>query len=74
MNTITTKCLTVTTKYLTSVIVKDLDTGRNVEVQIHKDPSTGGLFGIETLHIPAVTGEIQSPFDANTRLKLAMPV
>ena len=53
-------------EYVSDVIVKDPDTGGDVDVEIWKDQTSGGMFGVDSSFIEQVRDvDIPSPFTAN---------
>ncbi len=63
----------VKTKYVTSITVQDPDTGEDVELEVHKDPESGGIFAIDASFLDQVTDTLPSLFNEFTRLVLDKP-
>lgn len=56
---------TVSCKFIKEITVRDPDSGGEVEVEIWKDPVSGGMFGVDTSFLDQVHDEVPSPFDRN---------
>jgi len=61
---------TVTGKYIEEVTVRDPDSGGDVQVEIWKDPESGGLFGIDSSYFDQVGDSVVSPFNNGTLIQL----
>jgi hypothetical protein len=59
--------------YAGEVTVKDPETGNEVEMEIWKDPETGGMFGVDSTFLDQVRDYVPSPFDSSVMLKLEEP-
>lgn len=58
------------TKYVTEIVVNDPDTGNAVELEVHKDPTSGALFAIDSSFLDQMTTVIASPFNPGIMLEL----
>ena len=63
----------VETIYVGEIGVTDPETGNTVEVEIHKDPQSNGMFGIDAQFLDQMRSDIPSPFNENTILHLSEP-
>jgi hypothetical protein len=61
------------TRFLLEITVADPDTGNLVVVEIHKDPVTGALFGVDAGFAEKRSRRVASLFDPGTALELAEP-
>jgi hypothetical protein len=61
---------TVNATYVTAISVTDPDTGGKVDVEIWKDPSSDGIFGIDASFLDQVSESIASPYNPGVMLKL----
>ena len=61
------------TIYVREIIVNDPDTGQVVSIEIHKDPESGGLFGIDSSFLDQVSPVVRSPFNEFSWLSLSKP-
>ena len=57
-----------TTKFIKEIVVIDPDTGLEVHVEIHKDPESGGVFGVDASYLDQLSSVVNSPFNG-TRLE-----
>ena len=62
------------TVFITSLTVIDPDSGRAVEVEVHKDPASGGIFALDASFVEQVADTITSPFAAGQQLRLSESV
>lgn len=46
-----------------SVVVKDPQTGSDVELEVMKDPHSGGMFAIDASYLEQVSDKFNSPFN-----------
>jgi len=60
----------VNASFITQIVVTDPDTGARVEMEVWKDPTSGGLFAIDASFLDDVTEEIPSPFNPHVSLHL----
>ena len=51
----------------------DPETGDLVTVEIHQEPVTGALVGVDTRFAELTSRRVASPFDSGTILELAKP-
>jgi len=61
------------TRFLLEITVADPDTGDLVVIEIHKDPLTGALFGVDRCTAEKQSRQIASPSDPRIFLHLAEP-
>lgn len=65
---------TVEAIFIKEITVVDPDSKSDVEVEIWKDPVTGGIFGIDASFLESLEiNVIVSPFDRKVRLRLSSP-
>jgi hypothetical protein len=50
------------TIFIKEIIVQDPDTGMDIEVEIHKDPISGAIFGVDSSYLDQITTTVPSPF------------
>ena len=58
----------ITCIFIKEISVIDPDTGNDIEVEIWKDPESGGIFGIDSSFLELVNEEIPSPFNFGTSI------
>ena len=60
------------TIYVGETIVIDPETGNEVDLELHKDPTSGAIFGIEPGFIETLkTPSIRSPYNVDTFIELS---
>ena len=60
------------TIYVGEIVCVDPETGGNVDVELHKDPTSGAIFGIEPGFIETLeTPSIRSPYNVDTFIELS---
>ena len=60
------------TIYVGEVVVIDPETGGEVEVELHKDPTSGAIFGIEPGFIETLKiSSIRSPYNVDVFIELS---
>ncbi len=57
-------------RFITQITITDPDTRAPVEMEVWKDPTSGGLFAIDASFLDAIAEEIPSPFNPHTSLHL----
>jgi hypothetical protein len=60
----------VKAKFITCIKVTDPDFGGEVEMEVWKDPTSGGLFAIDSSFLDQVEETFQSPFNPSVTLSL----
>ena len=58
------------TRFIISVMVRDPDSGREVEIEIRKDLTTGMLVGVDTHFSSGGWKDIVDPYTGNARLNI----
>jgi hypothetical protein len=57
-------------RFVTQITVTDPDSKGGVELEIWKDPTSGGLVGIDASFLDHVDDAIPNPFNPSTKLQL----
>ncbi len=60
----------VDARFITEITVRDPDTGDSVELEVWKDPVSGGLFALDATFLDQVAETIPSPFNPHSILRL----
>lgn len=58
------------TKFVAEVKITDPDTGNECYVEIHKDPVSGGMFGVDSTYLDSVTEYVISPFSTSENITI----
>ena len=62
---------TMKATFVKEITVIDPDSGGEVELEVWKDPSTGGIFALDASFLDQVKDIIRSPFDPSVALELS---
>lgn len=62
-----------TARFVTTVTVPDPDTGAPVELEVWKDPASGGLLAVDASFLDQVADRIPNPFNPSETLRLPEP-
>ncbi len=60
----------VDARFVTQITVADPDTGHSAEMEVWKDPVSGGLFAVDASFLDQVSETIPSPFNPHITLRL----
>jgi len=63
----------IAAKFVKEITVTDPDSGGDVEVELWKDPDTGGIFGVDSSFLDQVRDEVPCPFDRDAVMVLETP-
>lgn len=59
--------------YVKEVLVHDPDTNGDVDLQVYKDPESGGMFAVDASYLDQLNSKIPSPFNKGTTLVCLEP-
>ena len=60
-----------TSRFCGEITVIDPDTGNEIELEVHKDSASGGMFAIDASYTDLVSERIPSPFNEDGNIRLA---
>jgi hypothetical protein len=59
-------------RFITQITITDPDSHAPVELEVWKDPSSGGLFGIDASFLDQIEEHVASPFNPDIILHLGV--